>query len=83
MECCFSCGVELKSVYPEMSSFDKFREEYPNHCEDALIIIFQGGYGMRVDPLVDTDLTIILCYNCTNKMIEAVPWLNRVKALRT
>jgi len=43
----------------------------------ALIIRFEGSYGMAVDPIDGNEFRWILCEDCAHKFLDDNPWLRR------
>lgn len=71
---CDNCNCELQPVLP-----DKFPESL--QFRDALVIHFEGGYGMYFDSFPDHNKTTgILCRKCADKLISQHPYFARVLA---
>lgn len=52
-------------------------EQYDN----ALIIQFDGGYGMFCDPMTEeqfSGLQAIICHECAHALCALMPWMSRI-----
>lgn len=65
---CDSCGNKLERV---MAGEENLQ------YDDALIINFDGGYGMYIDPMIDNPYGII-CKECTDKLFKENPFLMKI-----
>jgi len=66
---CDNCGANIPLVFDDIN-------ELTEQGENALRLIFSGGYGMYVDPLVQYDLQVLWCKECADKLCAAFPSLN-------
>jgi hypothetical protein len=63
---CDGCGVELIFVGSEESSL----------VDGGMVLTLSGGYGMFFD---DHAITAILCRNCSTKLLETFPGLQKAR----
>lgn len=52
-------------------------------AKNALLVSFDGAYGMAVDPIdhIDRDsLTTLICRSCVDALIDAEPWIGGLLA---
>jgi hypothetical protein len=82
---CYACSMELTPV------FDDPERDETYQFDNALVISFEGGYGMFVDVLgvpaeQPKDLErgvlrdvgehqVIICHDCAHRLCEIVPWI--------
>lgn len=72
MRTCDICGSELEPVFPDLISINGV--QYNN----ALDIVFGGGYGMFDDPMrSETASTAVLCHDCAHEFVRRNPWVRR------
>jgi len=63
---CDNCGANIPLVFEDPGGTTQ-------QGHDALAIIFTGGYGMYVDPLVQHDLQVLWCKKCADLLCAAFP----------
>jgi hypothetical protein len=61
---CHICKGELEPVFTD--GLHQF--------ENALEIIFGGGYGMFIDTMGD-DPRVMICHDCAHTLCDSVPWI--------
>lgn len=75
---CSGCEVALTPVSGGIREDGAWEHLQP---DDTLVLKLDGGYGMAIDPMgeaSESDLTILLCRNCTPKMCEQWPAIAKV-----
>lgn len=63
---CDNCGASIPLVFEEPSGPTQQGVE-------ALQIIFDGGFGMYVDPIAQHNLRLLWCKNCADLLCAAFP----------
>jgi hypothetical protein len=61
---CAACGARLE---PEHRDTDY-------QFEGALWVVFEGGYGMFVDPCDEPAPRAVICHGCAHELCALVPW---------
>lgn len=69
---CDNCGVDIALV------FDK-PDGPTDQGENALIVVFSGGYGMYIDPLGEWPerFKMLWCKQCADKLCEQFPSIDK------
>ena len=70
---CDSCGKELALVTHANPKSEQF--------EDALVLQFDGGYGMYIDIVNEVelrDVRFVLCKDCADKLLAENPFITKV-----
>lgn len=73
---CAACGAALELEFP--TSINQF--------DNALHIIFDGGYGEFVDAPFHHNargygpesLQVVICHDCAHRLCEQEPWIGEV-----
>jgi len=52
------------------------REVEPEQWDNALVVKFDGGYGMFVDP-IEREFSAVLCHECAHQLLEQEPWMRK------
>ena len=68
---CDDCGCAIPLVFPEI-------EGRTWQGKDALLIEFDGGYGMYIDPLNEAAKQAVLCKDCADKLRQQHPWIDKI-----
>jgi hypothetical protein len=71
---CARCEAVLSPVFP----LDEQRAEESGQFDNALEILFRGGYGMFLDTMVGfggEDPRVLLCENCSCEFVQTNPWI--------
>lgn len=72
---CSDCGKPLEPAFPED---DKgWRHLQP---KDGLVVAFEGGYGMYIDPVDDSPERVVLCEECADELVNSKPYLAAIFA---
>lgn len=67
---CSACGSELRPVFEDSA------KDYPEQLDNALILVFEGGYGMFIDPFENHgEHRAALCHDCAHALCKANPWM--------
>lgn len=56
-------------------------DDESNQYDNALGLIFFGGYGMFVDPIgsvEEKELTLMICHECAHALCDAFPGIGRI-----
>jgi hypothetical protein len=73
---CFSCGAELKPVFPEHVDPDAIKRDDFTQYDNALPITFDGGYGMFHDDMdAGCRYEVVICHECAHKLCKVAPWV--------
>ena len=74
---CDRCDKEL---VPQHDGCDHHcmwhREVEPGQWDNALVVNFDGGYGMFVDP-IHREISAVLCHECAHELVEQEPWIRK------
>ena len=75
---CDRCDRPLEAQHEGCEHFCLWhRNISPGQWDNALIINFEGGYGMFVDPAVSADrIEAVLCHECAHQLVQE-PWVRK------
>ena len=68
---CDDCGCAISLVFPDV-------EGRTWQGTDALLIEFDGGYGMYIDPLGEAAKQAVLCKDCADRLRQQHPWIDKI-----
>lgn len=80
---CFACKKALEQVFAEP-------EEDSQQWDLALIVGFDGSWGMFIDPEQEKDCgrqdqigqlgrySVVICHECAHQMCETLPWVEQL-----
>lgn len=78
---CYACNKALEPVMEDQG-------DEAHQWDSALIIDFEGGYGMFTDPMgappaeYDKGILpagkVVVCHDCAHEMCDALPWVKKL-----